>query len=348
MYRKAIGMRAGALLLLFGLSLAYGCSRKDTVPEQGLWVTEADRHPPVTNAAGRVVRYGPIITPDMLPERYRRNLNSPWLIETPEWATNRLGRYYLYFASHRRSHYIRMAYADDVTGPWTIYEPGVFWREQGPTPRAHVSAPSVIVDEERQRFIMYFNSREYPGQRFSRLFVATSSCGLAFEYAGGPLGWPYSAVMRHDDWFYVFMGASGQVVHRSRDGVTDFEWGPRILPDRQGDTDPYSRHIGLQQVGDVLRVFFTQKRDAPERILMGTIDLTDDWQNWRVQNVEEVMRPVKWYEGAELPVTPSQSGPTREPVHELRDPALLESEGRTWLLYTIAGEEGIALAELLF
>jgi hypothetical protein len=32
----------------------------------------------------------------------------------------------------------------------------------------------------------------------------------------------------------------------------------------------------------------------------------------------------------------------------LRDPAIFEEHGRTWLLYAIAGESGLALAELRF
>jgi hypothetical protein len=33
-------------------------------------------------------------------------------------------------------------------------------------------------------------------------------------------------------------------------------------------------------------------------------------------------------------------------VHGLRDPGILEDDGRVWLLYTVAGESGIAIAEL--
>lgn len=36
----------------------------------------------------------------------------------------RLGRYYLYFASHTGS-FIRLAYAASVDGPWTIHPGGV-------------------------------------------------------------------------------------------------------------------------------------------------------------------------------------------------------------------------------
>lgn len=52
------------------------------------------------------------------------NMNGPALIRVPEWLPGRKGRYYLYFAHHKGDH-IRMAYADALQGPWTLYRPGV-------------------------------------------------------------------------------------------------------------------------------------------------------------------------------------------------------------------------------
>ena len=57
---------------------------------------------------------GPIITPDM-DSRMGGNIQGPSLIKVPDWVENPLGEYYLYFADHHGT-YIRMAYADEVTG----------------------------------------------------------------------------------------------------------------------------------------------------------------------------------------------------------------------------------------
>jgi hypothetical protein len=51
------------------------------------------------------------------------NINGPSIIAVPEWVENPLGKYYLYF-SHHRGDSIRLAYADQIEGPWEIYEPG--------------------------------------------------------------------------------------------------------------------------------------------------------------------------------------------------------------------------------
>ena len=62
----------------------------------------------------------------------------------------------------------------------------------------------------------------------------------------------------------------------------------------------------------------------------------------------EILRPERVWEGAAAPVGPSMRSTAYGTVNQLRDPAILEDEGRTYLLYAVAGESGIALAELRF
>lgn len=54
-------------------------------------------------------------------ERYGyKNVNGPSLIRVPDWLENPLGKYYLYFA-HHKGEFLRLAYADTLTGPWKMY-----------------------------------------------------------------------------------------------------------------------------------------------------------------------------------------------------------------------------------
>src|ERR1035437_7768516 len=48
------------------------------------------------------------------------NINGPSLIRVPVWVEKPLGRYYLYFA-HHAGKFIRLAYANQLSGPWTVY-----------------------------------------------------------------------------------------------------------------------------------------------------------------------------------------------------------------------------------
>ena len=64
----------------------------------------------------------PLISPDIHPS-IGENIQGPSLIKVPDWVPNKMGEYYLYFADHKGL-YIRLAYADSITGPWQVYEPG--------------------------------------------------------------------------------------------------------------------------------------------------------------------------------------------------------------------------------
>ncbi len=285
----------------------------------------------------------PIIVPDM-DASMGSNIAGPSLIRVPDWIDEPLGRYYLYFADHEGT-YIRLAYADAITGPWTTYEPGTLQLEQShfpttcppcapPTAYVHIASPDVHVDDDRRRIVMYVHGRDV-GRQVTR--VATSSDGLNFEARPEILGRPYFRAFRHDGFVYAL--AMPGVIYRSRDGLTDFEEGPTLFA-------PEMRHSALLKRGNRLFVFFTRRGDAPESVLVSTIDLSGDWHLWTETPPVEVLRPERPWEGADLPVEPSRGGSINVPVNQLRDPAIFEEDGRIYLLYAVAGERGIALAEV--
>ncbi len=61
----------------------------------------------------------------------------------------------------------------------------------------------------------------------------------------------------------------------------------------------------------------------------------------------DVLAPAEEYEGGMLPLEPSRFGAIHEPVRQVRDPAIFEEGGRTYLLYSSAGENGLCMAELV-
>ncbi len=287
----------------------------------------------------------PIITPDM-DGAMGGNIAGPSLIRVPEWVENPLGRYYLYFADHEGT-YIRLAYADELTGPWRTYEPGTLQIEQsyfpttcppcsspGGQPYAHVASPDVHVLDDRREIVMYVHGRDV-GRQVTR--VATSKDGLRFEGRPEILGRPYFRVFRHDGFVYAL--AMPGYLYRSTDGLSGFEEGPSLFSSDM-------RHSALLKRDRTLYVFYTQRRDAPERVLVSTIDLTGDWTTWQASEPVEVLRPELEWEGADLPVEPSRGGSINRPVNQLRDPAIYEEDGRVYLLYSVAGERGIALARV--
>lgn len=297
----------------------------------------------------RVRRFeqNPIVRPGMLPGSDGANINGPSLIRTPAWLPNALGRYYLYFA-HHGGKYIRLAYADRLEGPWRIHEPGTLELTGAPGARGHVASPDVFVDEERREIRMYFHgpAKAASGQK---TFVARSRDGLRFTASDEILGSFYMRLFRWQGWWYGM--AKGGLLFRSRDGLTNFEKGHNPFPggnardEEANDAGP--RHVALHVAGSALHVYYTSIGDAPERILRTDIDLTPGWTEWRTAGEVEVLRPETEYEGAHLPVTKSTAGAARAAEHALRDPGIfVDEDGRVYLLYSVAGEQGIAVAEL--
>ena len=312
---------------------------------------------------------GPIISPETHPS-IGNNIQGPSLIRVPGWVTDPLGKYYLYFADHKGS-YIRLAYSDNLLGPWKVHPPGSlqiadshFPSEPPPvdeedleriqTRRAaayggnklphsiikeftapHIASPDVHVDDANRRIVMYFHGLEGFGRQVSR--VALSENGIDFRARPEVLGRTYLRVFRHGEATYG-IAMPGQV-YRSEDGLSNFQEGPLLF-------NPNMRHCALLRRGDSLHVYWTQVGDAPERVLLSTIDLSVPWAEWKEVGTSEVLRPERAWEGADQPVEPSIRSVAYGAVNQLRDPAIFEEDGRTYLLYAVAGESGIAIAEL--
>ncbi|HLK59853.1 MAG TPA: hypothetical protein VKU00_25045 [Chthonomonadaceae bacterium] len=280
--------------------------------------------------------YNPIITPQSDPS-IGTNINGPSLIRAPKWVEKPLGAYYLYFADHNGK-YIRLAYADKLQGPWTIYKPGTLQLAQSHF-TDHIASPEVLVDEQHRQIRMYYHGLT-PEEHTQHTRVATSSDGLHFTAIQEPVGKgsAYWRLFRYDGWWYAL--AMPGKLFRSRDGLTPFEPGPQLFP-----VSPMQVHNAVLLEGESLHVFYTRANDTPERILYSRVTLGRDWAQWKPTSAQECLAPETKWEGADLPLTATRIGAQDKPIRALRDPALYQEKGKTYLLYAIAGESGIALAE---
>lgn len=327
--------------------------------------------------AGERASYGvrrlvdrPIIAPGM-DARMGANIEGPSLIAAPAWLPNRLGAYYLYFADHKGD-YIRLAYADRLEGPWKVHAPGSLQFSQSRLPSTlvgapeaqerlkaiaakrdpavyagipspledaslpHIASPDVHVDEAGKRLVMYYHGLAEFGVQRTR--VAVSSDGVNFRALDGPtLGPAYMRRFDYGGWKYA-MAMPGQFL-RSKDGFTPFETGPTLF-------EPSQRHSAVLVCGDVLHIFWTRVGDAPERIYASVLDLTPDWKDWKVSAPVEVLRAERPWEGGDLPPKPSLRSAINLEVNQIRDPAVFQEGGRTYLLYAVKGERGLGIAEL--
>ncbi len=276
----------------------------------------------------------PIIHPG-LNRRLGGNINGPSLIRVPDWVPDPLGRYYLYFAHHQGT-FLRLAHADQLAGPWTIHAPGVLDLADSFFDQ-HIASPDVHVDHARREIRLYYHGCCLPDPPHQCTRVALSRDGLRFTAREELLGVSYWRGFTWRGWHYGL--AMPGILYRSRDPLSSYERGPTLFT-------PAMRHAAVQLAGDTLRVFYTNAGDCPERILVSEIALHDDWHAWVAGPPTTVLEPELAYEGAHQPLVPSERGAVHEPVRQLRDPCIFEEGGRTWLLYAVAGEQGIAIAEL--
>jgi hypothetical protein len=291
---------------------------------------------PATYEVRRFVE-NPMICP-ALDASLGTNINGPSLIRVPDWVADPLGRYYLYFA-HHQGKFIRLAFADDLHGPWKIYSPGTLHLEQTVC-HGHIGSPDVHLDFVKKEIVMYFHGVTDAGQRS---FMAVSKDGLQFTAFSEVLGPFYFRVFAHDGAWYAWAktvtAPGGSLLLRSPNGRTDFEPGPDLLPNQ--------RHVAVRKRGQELHVFFSRGLDRPERILLSKMKLTGDWNRWQPDEPEELLQPETEYEGVALPLEPSRFGAMHQPARQLRDPAIFEEHGKTYLIYACAGESALAIAELI-
>ena len=159
------------------------------------------------------------------------NINGPSMIRIPDWIppserADPSAVYYLYFAHHDGA-YIRMAWAADVEGPWTLYQIGsqVPIGDRGVLDNGfmdldlgmgvvieenHLASPDVLIDDENQQIIMYFHSGSstfFNGNEINsqNTWVSTSDNGLEFLDNIRPvrLGPSYFRVFSHGGELYA-------------------------------------------------------------------------------------------------------------------------------------------------
>lgn len=308
--------------------------------------------------------HNPIITPES-DARIEGNINGPSLIKVPEWVSNPLGKYYLYFA-HHQGKFIRMAYANHVLGPYTVHTPGVLAIEDTPILR-HIASPDVHIDHTHQKIYMIYHGSGFEGEKPDYIgqlsLYAESSDGLSFQTEETCLGPSYMRIFDWQGYTYGFGGGGGCYLWRTKNIHQLFERGPKltieaehytesdlITPETKKDPNFHiyrMRHPGLHLRGHELDIYYSNVGDHPERIKRTTLDLRPDWTKWQGSAPVEILKTETDYEGIDQPNEPSDGGASHEPVHQVRDPYIYIENNQKYLIYSIAGEKGLGIAEIV-
>lgn len=298
------------------------------------------------------------------------NMNGPSLVRIPDWLphSERIdssANYYLYFASHWGVH-IKMAWSENIDGPYTIYNPGkgVFhldhYEEQlNLTLDNHIASPDVHVDHKNKRFILYFHVGNpiWEGDTLAKqkTVVATSRYGTNFNTGllNAIICPFYARIFEYDQQLYAL---TKEGIFRAGDPLDP--WGHnedfnnlnphlwRFVANPFRSIQGQARHFAVLPDATHLHVMYSSYPSSPEHIEYTKIELHPRHASWKIEEPLDVLFPEFEWEGYHYPVEPSAGG-LKKDVHELRDPDLFRDvDGKIYLLYTGAGESEIGIARV--
>jgi len=258
-----------------------------------------------------------------------------------------------------------MAYADNLLGPYTVYTPGVLPIEATLFER-HIASPDVHVDDQTKTIRMFYHGAGFTGPKYRKINQntchATSPDGLSYTCDRICIGPAYMRVWYWNGKWYGFGGGGGRALWASDDFRKPFQPGPRLeikgenfaqtneLQDIKEEPNKLiyrMRHTAVDLRNYMLDIYYSNVGDHPERIKRTTIDLRGDWTTWRGTTPQEILRTEKDYEGVNEPNEASTGGADHQAVHQVRDPYIYNQDGRRYLVYSVAGEKGLGVAEIV-
>lgn len=313
------------------------------------------------------------------------NINGPSLIKVPDWINNKLGNYYCYFA-HHKGQFIRMAYADTLTGPWTMYNEEILPLNKAglattTTPalgllelKSHlhwteflalikVGAKAKKAWEERMNQQMKSSPPTTPHVASPEIFIDEKAKKIRLYYHGVKKGnLQMSKVALSSDGLNFqaepeTLGVPYMRIFQHQEQFFALGMPGFLYQSKDGLSefkvrhrwlfDTDVRHSALWKKDNDLYIFYSKVGDAPEQILYTKVDISSkDWNDWKAGPPQVLLKPEFDWEGANEKIGPSIRGEMGVKVNQLRDPDIFEENGQLYLLYTGAGEQGIGIAQL--
>jgi hypothetical protein len=244
----------------------------------------------------------------------------------PDFIKNKLGDYYLYFASHNGKN-IKLAYSNNIMGPWTIYEKGTL-QLHDTNCKTHIASPDVHIKDNQ--IVMYYHGDTEDGQHS---FKALSSDGINFNSINEKLGSFYFRV-------FDYLGETYSIAKNGNtDGIIYKKDNNKFIP--QFNLIDNIRHSAVYVDNNILYIFYSIVGEAPESLYIAKI------KDWEIIDNFKLKEPKYKWEGATQPLIPSSFGMSYNLVNQLRDPAIYEENNDLYLLYSYGGESGIAISKLI-
>jgi hypothetical protein len=262
----------------------------------------------------KVIKLGEVITKTQIPAGIASdNINGPTVFKRPKFYPN--GPQWIMYFAHHRGDGIRTAESEELSRGWKVSNKLILGVETG-----HVASPEVLLHQDRLE--LYFH-REH--NDFQYTFKATTEDGERWVEDDEVQG----------DFYLRTVGEQHAVAkHRNQGGIWYKRTNGKLV--EQGRLLPKMRHCCHCEG----KLYWSEIGDNPEVIYRGDLNLS----KFTVSNKQKIIMPSEHYEVTKNH-RPSLPG-SAVGVTEVRDPYAIKSEGKTFIFYTVRGEEAIAVAEI--
>ena len=305
-----------------------------------------------------------LLTPIIAPKESCPNQNSPSPVRPRRWMHPDLQKYpiVIYYSSHVSRGLSGGGGFIQVLGGSSSKECSA-WTKVNITldlPQTicnSVHSPYITVDDDQQRLYMYAHGHHCTGLGGKQpTLVLHSHDGVSWDIKDA-----HNVLL--EELFYLTSPVNYKGEYYALAKTQESPEGSVMLLQSQSLEGPFVkgpilargvRHCDVHIVGSVIYVFFTMIGDAPERILLATIDLAQGSPtSLHFLPGPTVLTPTYSHEHGNSTIAPSKMGPgSCTPLSELRDPHFLPDENMSngilsgSLFYTVQGERAFALARV--
>ena len=266
-----------------------------------------------------IIKINEIIKKDMIPDEIPSdNINGPVVFKRPIFYPN--GPKWIMYFAHHNGNGIRVAESDDLTKNWTVKNYTIIDINKIPG-NGHIASPEVIIKENK---LELFYHCCYRGLQCT--FKSITHNGIDWEYEKEIQGLFYFRVINEEYAIAKYNNDGGIWYKKENDKFIE-----------KGRLLPRMRHCCYHNN----KLYWSEIGDMPEVIYRGDLNICD----FTIKNKEIIIVPSEDYEITSK-LAPSTLGPAVG-VTEVRDPYVIKENEKTYIYYTVRGEEGIAIAEIL-
>ena len=266
-----------------------------------------------------IKKYGVIIDKFSIPSNIdNNNINGPTVFKRPKFFPEG-SKWIMYFAHHSGDG-IRIAESDHLTHGWKVSNVTILDLKKIPG-YGHISSPEVEVLSDRLNLFYHccYNGGQYT-------FKAITYDGKNWEYEHKVQGYFYFRLIEKHYAIAKYNNNGGIWYKKENDKFIE-----------QGILLPRMRHSCYSSN----KLYWSEIGDSPESIYCGDLNLLD----FTITNKHIIIKPTELYE-IKGDFQPSSNGSAIN-VTQVRDPFVIIDESKTFIFYTVCGEEGIAVAEII-